>query len=348
MSTWTEFLNHALGGFDRTPTVGIIGFEIFVILATAVALTILARHKDRILRRFWILAIGVLIFEVFTAPMWNNYKMGFWAYLYRDVSWILTLGWTAMILSTVVVVDLAMPRVKEWQRFVSYLMVLTVLVVAFERIVVGLGIRSYSPEVMNVVEGSYIPILEVPYHLFYYVPIFLSLVIGFYKFWNVVIDQEARLPIRAPWLWILCVTVAGVFFFEIMIEPMVVTSKLPSWSYVYRDISVLMTAGWVLVIWLSLLLVDRLLSGIGPRRRFVGYLVVLAIVTIPVETWLIKSGVRVYGVSATESFYGFLIPQLNLPIEVAFAIPIYMALIIGFVRYWERVLQEAVLVRNNA
>ncbi len=347
MTDWRELIDHALGGFDSTPTAGIIGFEIFVILATVVALTVLARYKDGILRRYLIMAVGVLIFEVFTAPMWNNYKMGFWAYIYRDVSWILTLGWSTMILSTIVVVDFVIPRVKEWQRFIAYLAALTVLVVVFERIVVGLGIRSYSPEVMAVIEGSYIPFLGVPYHLFYYVPIFLSLVIGFYKYWNIVMDQVMPTPVPRPWLWALAATVVGVFFFEVMIEPMVVNSRLPSWSYVYRDISFVMTVGWVLMIWLALLLVDGLLSTLGPRRRFVGYLVVLAIIALPVEAWLINSDVRAYGPSANENFSGFHVPLLHVAAEVAFAIPLYMALIIGFVRYWERVAQEAVLMRRG-
>ena len=347
MPTWNELMDHAYGAFDRTPTPAIIGFEIFVILGTAVMLVILARYKDRILHRFWIMALGVLIFEVFTGPMWNNYKMGLWAYLYRDVAWVLTFGWSTMILSTIVVIDLAMPRVKEWQRFAAYLAVLTALVVVFERIVVGLGIRSYTPEVMAVIEGSYIPVLDVPYHLFYYVPIFMSLVIGFYKYWSIVLDQEMPIPVPTPWLWALLVTVVGVFFFEVMIEPMVVNSKLPSWSYIYRDISIVMTFGWVLLIWLALLLVDRLLSHLGPRRRFAAYLVVLAVIALPIEAWLISSDIRVYGGSATQDFSGFRVPLFDVAIEVAFAIPLYMALIIGFVRYWERVAQEAILLRRG-
>ena len=347
MPTWSELLDHANAAFDKTPTPPIIGFEILVILGTVVALVILANYKDRILRRFWIMALGVLIFEVFTGPMWNNYKMGIWAYLYRDVAWVLTLGWSTMILSTIVLVDIALSRAKEWQRFVAYLAVMTCLVVVFERIVVELGIRSYSPEVMEVIEGSYIPVLDVPYHLFYYVPIFLSLVIGFYKYWNIVIDQEVPISVPRPWMWALAATIVGVFFFEVMIEPMVVNSKLPSWSYVYRDISFLMTGGWVALIWLAMLLVDRFLPQWGPRRRFIGYLVVLAVIPLLIEAWLINSGVRVYVSSATEDFTGFRVPLIDVPFEIAFAIPLYMALIIGFVRYWERVAQEAILMRRE-
>ena len=348
MPSLNELINHALGGFDKTPTPAIIGFEIFVIVGTVAALAILARYQERVLRRFLILAIGVLIFEFFTGPMWNNFKMGPWAYIYRDVSWVLTLAWSTMILSTILIVDLTLPRIKEWHRFVAYLAILTSLVVVLERVVVGLGIRSYTPEVMAVIEGSYIPVLDVPYHLFYYVPIFMSLVIGFYKFWNTVMDREDRLVPPIPWLWTMLVTIVGVFFFEVMIEPMVVNAKLPSWSYVYRDISVLMTGGWALLIWLALFLVDRLLSRQGPGQRFVAYLVVLTAIALPIEAWLISSDIRAYGLTATEDFSGLQVPLLDVAIEVAVAVPMYMALVIGLVRYWEGAVQEAISPRSRA
>ncbi len=348
MPSLNELINHALGGFDKTPTPAIIGFEIFVIVVTVAALAILGKRQDRILPRFLVLAMGVLIFEFFTGPMWNNFKMGPWAYIYRDVSWVLTLAWTTMILSTILIVDLALPRTREWQRFVACLAVLTALVVVLERVVVGLGIRSYTPEVMAVIEGSYIPVLDVPYHLFYYVPIFMSLVIGFYKFWNTVMDREDRLAPQTPWLWTMLITIVGVFFFEVMIEPMVVNAKLPSWSYVYRDISVLMTGGWALLIWLALFLVDRFLSRQGPGQRFVAYLVVLTAIALPIEAWLINADIRAYGVTATEDFSGLRVPLLDVAIEVAVAVPMYMALVIGLVRYWERAVQEAVSSRGKA
>ena len=346
MPTWNELMHHAFGGMDITPTGATLGFEVFVFLSAAVALTVLSRFKDRILRRFWIMALGVLIFQVFTAPMWNNLKMGVWAYVYRDVSWILTFGWATMVLSTVIVVDLLLPRVKEWQRFLCYLAALTALVVVFERIVVAIGIRSYAPEVMAVIGGSYVPILGVPYHLFYYVPVFMSLVIGFYKYWSNIIDRPAPVPVPAPWLWSLGVAVAGVFLFEVMIDPMVVNTGLPPWTYLYRDISFLMTGGWVLLIWLSVILVEQVFPQLGPRRRLAAYLVVLVIIALPIEAWLINAGIRTYGPSAVENFAGFRVPLLNVPTEVAFAIPLYMALVIGFIRYWERVAQEALIPRR--
>jgi hypothetical protein len=59
-----------------------------------------------------------------------------------------------------------------------------------------------------------------------------------------------------------------------------------------------------------------------------------------VESWLIVNGYRVYGPSAVNNFTGFVTPITNVPVEVAFAIPCYMALIIAFIRYWEIILDN--------
>ena len=61
---------------------------------------------------------------------------------------------------------------------------------------------------------------------------------------------------------------------------------------------------------------------------------------LPAELWLIASGYRVYGPSTVAAFTGFHIPFTNLPMEVAFGIPLYFALILSFVKYWEIILDN--------
>ncbi|OGY20951.1 MAG: hypothetical protein A2126_02810 [Candidatus Woykebacteria bacterium GWB1_45_5] len=320
--------------FDKTPTLPIISFELFVIIGTIVALFILSKISKQVLLRYFIVTIGVLIFEVFTAPMWNNFKLGWWAYVYKDVTWVLTIGWSTLILSTVTLIDKFFAKLKEWQKFGLYLILLTILVFIAESVVLGLGIRSYSPEVLNTLVGYYI--FNVPIEGLYYIPVFISLVISFYKYWGFMLDKEPIIPIkRRAWLRNLAIAFIGVFFFELMIEPMVVNAKLPSWSYVYRDISFLMTGFWILIIWLSTNVVDKYLIHYDLRARFLLYLLVAGAFTLPLESWFIIHGFRVYGPSAVANFTGFNTPITNVPVEVAFAIPCYLALIISFIRCWE-------------
>jgi hypothetical protein len=320
--------------FEKTATGPIIVFEAFVIIGTIIALWLLSRLQDKIRQRYLIVAVGVFLFEFFTSPMWNNYRLGPWAYVYQDVSWILTLEWSTLILLTVILVDHFGARFQRWQRFGLYLIVLTIVELFAEALVINLGVRSYAPEVQAILLGP--TIMNVPIEVFYYVPVFMALVISFYKYWSLVLDDELIVPAKKQhWLGSLALVVAGILLFELMIEPMVVNLNLPNWSYVYHDVSFLMTGLWVVVVWLAMAVVDRWLIHLDLTKRFLTYLAVIGVVILPIESWFINHGFRVYGPSATANFSGFTAAITNVPVEVAFAIPLYLALVIAFVRYWE-------------
>ncbi len=341
-STNWEILQGRLNGtlpaagslFDKTPTPGILAFEGIVVLGFLAALLILSRFVKRVPLRFALMACGVLIFELFTGPMWRNLKMGSWAYLFQQVSWILTLGWSTLILSVIVLVDHVAARKRELIRFAIYLGILTPVVFGFEVLLGALGVRHYSPEVMQTVCG--VQLFGIPIEALYYVPVFLSLIIGFYKYWSFVIDDIPVVPLaRTPWLRTLGITTGAVLLFELMIEPMVTNHGFPTWSYFYKDMTFVLTGLWVLAVWVSTNLVDRYLPHWDLAHRFLVYLGVMALLAVPVEGWLIQSGFRVYGPSAVANFSKLTLPGTAIPIEVCFAIPLYFALVIGLLRYVE-------------
>ena len=68
-------------------------FEIAVILITFLLIFFLKKFNKKIIRRFWLAFVGVLIFELLTHPLWINTGLESWAYLYKDISWIITLCW---------------------------------------------------------------------------------------------------------------------------------------------------------------------------------------------------------------------------------------------------------------
>jgi hypothetical protein len=331
----TPILAHC--NFDKTPTLSIIVFELFIVAGVVASFFILSKIKDKIWLRFLVMSAGVLMFELFTAPMWNNYKMGVWAYVYHDVSWILTIGWTALILSVVLLVDKFLEPWKEWKKFAVYLGILTGLVMVLETIVVNIGIRSYAPEVLQAVSGVFIA--GVPIEILYYVPVFAGLVIAFYKYWSFAIDDALLVPLKPlkqrKWLRSLFLTFLGVFLFEVMIEPIVKNEKLPQWSYIFHDVSIIVTGLWILVIGLAAIVVSKFFIHYAIAYRFLIAVSIATAIAWPIETWFITNGYRVYGESAVKNFMGFVIPIGNVPVEVAFAIPFYMALIIAFIRYWE-------------
>ncbi|MFY8149580.1 MAG: hypothetical protein ACOVNL_10250 [Prochlorococcaceae cyanobacterium] len=326
-------------GVDRTATLAGLGFQGGVVAASAAGLAWLAHFRDRLGLRLAVMAVGVLIFELFTAPMWHNAHLGRWAYLYRDVSWVLTLGWSVLFLLVVEVGDRLLPHWRAGRRFLLDLVVLTLLVVPLEWLVVRLGIRGYAPEVREAAWGDWID--GVPVAVLYYVPVFSALVLGFYRYWCFVIDDAVLIPVRRiRWGRGVVLTLGAVLLFELMVEPMVVNRGFPAWSYVYRDVSLVMSGLWVLVIAITAALVYRLGLALPIAARFLLALGIATAIALPIEYALLAAGMRVYGPSAVANFSGFTIPVLQAPVEVAFAIPCYLALVIGFIRYWEIVLDN--------
>jgi len=321
-------------GFDKTPTPASLGLEFVLMAAVLLGIAWLARLCDRWPLRLGVMAVAVLLFELFTAPMWDNLHLGWWAYLYQDVSWILTLGWSVLLLLVVALVDRLLPRWREWKRFLLVLLLLDLLVVPLEIALVAAGVRGYAPEVRAAVVGG--TLAGVPLEMLYYVPVFSGLLIAFYKYWMLALDNSLLIPVRRlHWLRGFVLATVAVLLFELMVEPMVMNRGFPAWSYLYRDISLVMTGVWILVIAVAALVVERLgLEQPTPVRYLLALMVATAI-ALPIEYGLYLTGFRVYGPSAVANFTGFRIAILEAPIEIAFAIPCYLALMIAFIRYWE-------------
>lgn len=320
-------------GFEKTLTFPIAIFEVVILLATLLLFFFFLKKVSQLHNHYWLLLAGVFIFEFFTAPMWDNLNLGQFAYVYHDVSWVLTVGWATLIGLVVLGVDYFLPRTREWKRFFIYLFILTPVVFLAEVLVVNLGIRGYAPEVLERVTWY---IMNVPVQAIYYIPVFITLIITFYKYWSFVISEKLVVPQKSfGWVSGLLFTLLGVIMFELVVEPMVINRMFPEWSYIYYDISILMSGVWVLTILFVTRIVDRFLAHWNLRNRFFAYLSIAAIITVPIEAWLIEGGYRVYVASAVKNFVGFNIGGTNVPIEIAFAVPLYLCLVICFVRYWE-------------
>jgi len=166
-------------------------FEILVILLSIIILSILQKYDKKSMKRYILIAIGVLIFELFTQPLWNNRGLDFWAYIYHDVSWILTLGWSSIIILSMFIVDKYV-RIKETKKFFLYLLISGIFSIFAEALVLYLGIRQYSPEIYAVMSKIYIPILNVPIETLYYIPVFIALIIGFARYFEMSFKKELK------------------------------------------------------------------------------------------------------------------------------------------------------------
>ena len=324
---------------ERVATWPILIFDLTVIAAAIAAFVVLKRFTTKLWLRAVVMAVGVFLFELFTSPMWHNEHLGRFAYVYCDVSWILTLGWTTLILGVVILVDRWLIRWSEPKRFAAYMGILLAVVTIAEMVVVALGIRKYAPEVLGVVSG--ITIRGVPVEILYYVPVFTGLVIAFYKYWSFVIDNAALVPVKKrKWIRAIVLAFIGVFMFELLVEPLVSNEKFPEWSYIYRDINVLYTGLRVLLIAIGAIVVERFLIGFSLPVRFAAGVMVISALAVPIESWFLAKGYRIYGSSAVMNYSGFITPLTGMPVEIVFAIPCYMSLIVCFIRYWEIVLDN--------
>lgn len=324
--------------FDKAPTPYILFFEALIIGCTVFLLTVLSKIQKKTITKFLIILTGVSLFELFTAPMWNNDRMGALAYIYLDISWILSLGWSSLILYVTFLVDHYFTKRSQLYRFMWYLIVLMPMVLVFESATIKIGIRSYAPEVLSVINGKYIPFLGVPVAALYYMPVFMTLVISFYKYWNLMLDKTLLIPInRRKVLRNGIIALISVVLFEIMVEPMVTNTKLPGWSFFYRDVSILLSGVWVIIIAAAINIVDTFFILFKIKEKFIAYLLIATCFATPFEAWLISNEYRVYGPSATANFSGFKSILFQVPVEVIFAIPFYLTLMICFIKYWELV-----------
>ena len=325
--------------FDKSPTGGTLALELVILAAAGLTLWWHIRNEEKGGVRFALAAGGLFIHQFFTGPMWQNLHLGWWAYVFQQVSWISTLAWASMIMWTLTLVDRGLAGWPDWKRFFVYLAALTPAALAYEALLLKLGVSGYSPEVRAALSGW--TLLGAPVETFVYVPVFMALVVAFAKYWTFFVLGKPVIPLpRRPWLRSFLVTLAAVLIFEVTVEPMVQNVGFPQWSYVFHDITLVLTGAWIVLTWLAINMVDKFFIHFSLRGKFFSYLAIVFVGVLPAEVWLMRTGHRVYGPSTVAAFTGLTVPFTSVPVEVAFGVPLYFALILSFVKYWEIILDN--------
>lgn len=277
--------------------------------------------------------IGVLLFQMFTAPLWDNLHYGQFGYIYADVSWILTIAWSTLFFSSVILIDHYFKNLKESKRFFLYLALITPIALLAEILLVNVGMRGYATEIWESTSGNLF--YGVPIEILYYVPVFSVLVIGFYKYWAFNVDGVPVIPHRRKiTLRNAVITLVAVTLFELMVEPLIQNVGFPQWSYIYSDISIFRLLLWSTMIYLTTLIGDALFKATDYAIKFIVYLFVGMFLFLPLEIFFIMNGFRIYGESSTANFAGLYVPVINIPIEIILAAPMYLAIVVAFIRYW--------------
>ena len=176
-------------------------FELITLAFAAIVYLFLKRTDKNIGRNYIATFIGVFIFEFFTHPLWIN-KVEPWAYIpipnspQIDISWVITLGWTTIVLLAIKIVDSLYPKANERTRFLGYLGIVTVFGVIAEYFVRLIGVREYDTAVYEALTGKTIGGI-LPIEVFYYIPVFMTLVIAFSKYWSISANSSSQVKSKA-------------------------------------------------------------------------------------------------------------------------------------------------------
>lgn len=131
----------------------------------------------------------------------------------------------------------------------------------------------------------------------------------------------------------------GVLIFEYFTQALWLNKNLESWTYLYLDVSWVITLGWAILVTLSLNIGDVLGRKSKEWQRFTISLAVVSLAGIFGEFIVRLLGIREYASAVYEILSGYTILKY-IPLEALYYIPFFMTLIISFVRYWEIILQK--------
>ena len=159
-------------------------FEILIIAITIALLIFLQSKNKNSWKVFLITAVGVLLFEYFTQALWFNQNLESWSYLYLDVSWIMTLLWTNVILFSIFIIESLKPKATEVKKFFMSIGVITFFVLIIEWSLIRLNIRGYPQIIVELYESLPRLFGIVPLKELIYVFAFMSLVVAFTRYWQ--------------------------------------------------------------------------------------------------------------------------------------------------------------------
>jgi hypothetical protein len=105
------------------------------------------------------------------------------------------------------------------------------------------------------------------------------------------------------------------------------------WSYIYHDISVVLTLIGTIIIWLAIVLVNHYFNYFGIAKKFGANFLIAIAPVFALECYLINRGMRIYNPDTISNFSGLQIPIINMPVEVFFGSVFYLALVLPLASY---------------
>ncbi|MBT4857929.1 hypothetical protein HOK76_06060 [archaeon] len=132
----------------------------------------------------------------------------------------------------------------------------------------------------------------------------------------------------------------AVLLFEYFTQALWLNLNLEPWSYLYLDVSWILTIGWATIIVVSLELIELYFPNYSEKVRYFLSIFIIGIVGFFAEWAVIALGIRDYPLAVKQGLSGILLGYGKVPIEALYYIPVFMALMVAFVRYWEMLLSQ--------
>jgi len=129
----------------------------------------------------------------------------------------------------------------------------------------------------------------------------------------------------------------GVLVFEFLTQALWVYQNLESWAFVYLNFSWVVALGWTSIILVSVTIVDYTSSRRTERITFLLHIIIASVFGLFAEIITRALSVREYASSVTQFIDGENILGI-VPIEAFFYLPVFMAFVIAFEKYWSRVI----------
>jgi uncharacterized membrane protein YoaK (UPF0700 family) len=324
-------IGQGLCGFDKTLTPASF-VAILLVFSGAAIYFYFFRKTTHLWKRLLIMCVTVLCIEVFTAPMWNNMHLGSFGYVYGDISWIVTLRWGLLFSSLLFFVRSMLRKEGNVQHAACVALLATPLIVAIEIMATDAGIRSYAPEIYAS-SISFLPWTRIPVEILYYAPVFSFLSTTAYLFWEAFVDEIPIIPFRNADLLRRGLIGFGVILcMELVIDPLT-RQYYPAWTNIYHDVSIIPIFVWMGGLYFANLIVHEFIPGYPTQVRFIIVILLSCVAMVPYETFVYTSGFKIYEQSVVANFSGFKSHFLRIPIEVFFAIPLYLSLVYAPIRY---------------
>jgi hypothetical protein len=130
----------------------------------------------------------------------------------------------------------------------------------------------------------------------------------------------------------------AVLLFEYFTQALWFNKSLEPWTYLYLDISWIITIGWAIIIVVGMKLVELYFPTMREKKRFFLYLIFITLAGLVAESVVLKQGIREYSSATLRIMSGVKIG--NVPIEALYYIPVFMTLVISFMKYMEMIFEK--------